>query len=120
MENIKDQKDDNDMKRNGKQNTLFDACKEALKTLEASSKTTLDLFSKLTHENLEGQEGNFYSEAAEMLPSIAKNVNEIAKIVSSCGGDKVEIPGFEPLLGKFAESLSQRVIELLKENCPNL
>ncbi|KAI3781660.1 hypothetical protein L2E82_11680 [Cichorium intybus] len=117
--NIKEEKDC-DIERSEKQN-MFDACKEALRTLEASSKTTLELFSKLrTHENLEGQEGNFYGEVAEMLPLIAKNVHEIVKITSSCGGDKVEIPGFEPLLGKFAESLSQRVIELLKENCTNL
>ncbi|KAI3514796.1 hypothetical protein L1887_13498 [Cichorium endivia] len=117
--NIKEEKDC-DIERSEKQN-MFDACKEALRTLEASSKTTLELFSKLrTHENLEGQEGNFYGEVAEMLPLIAKNIHEIVKITSSCEGDKVEIPGFEPLLGKFAESLSQRVIELLKENCTNL
>ncbi|KAI3786838.1 hypothetical protein L1987_40847 [Smallanthus sonchifolius] len=110
-----------DMIRNEKTN-IFDACKEALRTLEASSKTALKVFSKLrdtsTHKNnAEASEAQFYAEAAEMLPSIAKNVHEIAKFASSCGVDKVDIPGFEPLLGKFAESLSRRVIELVMESC---
>ncbi|KAK9070797.1 hypothetical protein SSX86_011199 [Deinandra increscens subsp. villosa] len=113
-----------DMMRNERSNT-FNACKEALRSLDASSKTALEVFSKLrdigigsTHDNTpEASEAQFYAEAAEMLPSIAKNVHEIAKFASSCGVEKVDIPGFEPLLGKFAESLSQRVIELLKESC---
>ncbi|KAL4572352.1 hypothetical protein LXL04_019125 [Taraxacum kok-saghyz] len=112
------------IERSEKEKT-FDACKEALKSLEASSRTAVEVFCKLrevisTDGNVEGVEGKFYGEAAEMLPLIAKNVDEIAKITSWCGGDKVEMPGFEPLLGKFAESLSQRVIELIKENCTTL
>nr|GEU51936.1 hypothetical protein [Tanacetum cinerariifolium] len=121
---IKDQQQECDIITNKKHMT-FNACKEALRTLEASSKTALQAFSRLrditsTQENPEGYEVQFYAEAAEILPSIAKNVHEIAKFASSCGADKVDIPGFEPLLGKFAESLSQRVIELLKENCTSL
>ncbi|KAI3771297.1 hypothetical protein L6452_02459 [Arctium lappa] len=117
---IKDQQDCDIIKHKA-----FDACKEALRSLAASSKTALEVFSKLkdvmsTHENPEGPETEFFAEAAEMLPSIAKNVHEIAKFATSCGDEKVDIPGFEPLLGKFAESLSQRVIELLKENCTSL
>ncbi|KAK1434639.1 hypothetical protein QVD17_00388 [Tagetes erecta] len=119
---IKDQQEACDMIRNDKSN-VFTACKDALRTLDASSKTALEVFSRLkcitsTHENYpEASEAQLYAEAAEILPSIAKNVHEIVKCASSCGVDKVDIPGFEPLLGKFAESLSQRVIELLKESC---
>ncbi|XP_022034051.1 WD repeat-containing protein 62 isoform X2 [Helianthus annuus] len=111
-----------DMIRNEKHN-IFDACVEALRSLDASSKTALEVCSRLrdvtsTHENsAEASEAQFCAEAAVMLPSIARNVQEIVKFASSCGVGKVDIPGFEPLLGKFAESLSQRVIELLKESC---
>ncbi|KAJ0561023.1 hypothetical protein HanHA300_Chr06g0218141 [Helianthus annuus] len=111
-----------DMIRNEKHN-IFDACIEALRSLDASSKTALEVCSRLrdvtsTHENsAEASEAQFCAEAAVMLPSIARNVQEIVKFASSCGVGKVDIPGFEPLLGKFAESLSQRVIELLKESC---
>lgn len=121
---ISDQQQECDIIINEKHKT-FNVCKEALRTLDASSKTALQVFSKLrditsTRENSEGPEAQFYAEAAIMLPSIAKNVHEIAKLASSCGVDKVDIPGFEPLLGKFAESISKRVIELLKENCTSL
>ncbi|KAJ9548772.1 hypothetical protein OSB04_021315, partial [Centaurea solstitialis] len=105
---IKDQQDCEIIKHK-----TLDACKEALRSLADSSKTALEVFSKLkdamsTHGNPEGPETEFYAEAAQMLPSIAKNVHEIAKFATSCGDEKVDIPGFEPLLGKFAESLSQR------------
>lgn len=83
----------------------FNACKEALRTLDYSSKTALQVFSRLrditsTNENPQGFEAQFYAEAAEMLPSIAKNVHEIAKLATSCGLDKTDIPGFEPLMDK--------------------
>nr|XP_043622412.1 mitogen-activated protein kinase-binding protein 1 [Erigeron canadensis] len=68
----------------------FDACKEALRNLDTSSKIALEAFSKLRdiqskYKNSEGPDSLFCSEAAELLPSIAKNVQEIAKFANSCG-----------------------------------
>ncbi|KAL8254904.1 hypothetical protein R6Q59_033125 [Mikania micrantha] len=103
-------------------NDIFNACKESLRTLDASSKTALEVFSNLrditlTHKSiLDSSEAQFYAEAAEMLPLIAKNVQEIAKVVSSCGVDKVDVPGLEPLLGELSESFPKRVIKSLKES----
>ncbi|XP_076905249.1 uncharacterized protein LOC143560947 [Bidens hawaiensis] len=55
-------------------NSIFTDCKEALRTLDASSKTALEVLSRLrdmtsTHENNpEAYEAQFYSEVTEMLP----------------------------------------------------
>ncbi|KAI8015324.1 Mitogen-activated protein kinase-binding protein 1 [Camellia lanceoleosa] len=109
-----------------KQNTIM-ACKEALLNLETAAENAFLLFSKLgtltnTGEEASiGSESQLYSEATEMLPSIAKKVQEVTKLVQSTnissGKTKADVSSFEPLLGTFAESLSQRVVEILKKNC---
>ena len=111
-----------------KQNTVI-ACKEALLNLDNAADNLLQLFSRLgilsnREEISGGSEAQLYSEAIEKLPSIAKKVHAVAKLVeSTCnpgGKTEVGISSFEPLLGTFAESVSQRVVELLKQNSNTL
>ena len=112
-----------------KQNTVI-ACKEALLNLDNAADNLLQLFSRLgilsnREEVSGGSEAQLYSEAIEKLPSIAKKVHVVAKLVeSTCntpgGKTEVGISSFEPLLGTFAESVSQRVVELLKQNSNTL
>jgi hypothetical protein len=100
------------------------ACKEALLNLDAAAENAVHLFSALgivgSSEEFSGEAGaKLYDEAAELLQSIAEKVDGVARLVhcrsnNSCGS-RVEISGFLPL-GIFAESLSQRVVEMLKEN----
>ncbi|XP_071723045.1 uncharacterized protein [Rutidosis leptorrhynchoides] len=97
-----DQQKECDIIINEKHNTFY-TCIEALRALDASSKTALQVFSKLrdaslTHENLEGPEAQFYADSAVMFQSIAKNVHEIAKLANSRDAHYVDIRGFEPLL----------------------
>lgn len=101
------------------------ACKEALLNLDAAAENAVHLFSALgnvgSSEEFSGEAGaKLYDEAAELLQSIAEKVDGVARLVhcrsNNSGGSRVEISGFQPLLGKFAESLSQRVVEMLKEN----
>ncbi|XP_057983325.1 uncharacterized protein LOC131168119 isoform X1 [Malania oleifera] len=102
------------------------ACKKVLLSLDAAAENTLHLFSTLgtllsEEQVLGGPASQLYDEAAELLPSIAEKVNEVAKVIQSNNkgsGRKAmeEVPSFEPLLGIFAESLSQRVVDILKKN----
>ncbi|KAG5550428.1 hypothetical protein RHGRI_015400 [Rhododendron griersonianum] len=111
-----------------KQNTII-ACKEALLNLETAADNLFQLFCRLgTLENGEEitrvSEAQLYSEATEILPSIAKKVHAVAKLVQSTnnprGETEMDVSRFEPLLGTFAESISQRVVEILKNNCSTL
>ncbi|KAL6987738.1 hypothetical protein U1Q18_013486 [Sarracenia purpurea var. burkii] len=108
-----------------KQNTVV-ACKEVLLNLETTAETLYNLFSKLrtlgnTEEVSGGSVAQLYSEATEMLPSIAKKILEVAKLVQSSnilgGKTEVGVSNLEPLLETFAESVSQGVIEILNRNC---
>ncbi|KAF8397340.1 hypothetical protein HHK36_016253 [Tetracentron sinense] len=98
-------------------------CKEALLSLDAAAKSALQLFSKLevlvSKEDASGGFGaELYDQAAELLPSITEKVHAIAESVQSSkkGSCRVEVCSFEPLLGRFAESLSHRVLEIVKKN----
>ncbi|KAI8556850.1 hypothetical protein RHMOL_Rhmol05G0287600 [Rhododendron molle] len=111
-----------------KQNTII-ACKEVLLNLETAADNLFQLFCRLgTLENGEEitrvSEAQLYSEATEILPSIAKKVHAVAKLVQSAnnprGETDMDVSRFEPLLGTFAESISQRVVEILKNNCSTL
>lgn len=113
---------------NEKQNTII-ACKEALLNLETAADNLYQLFCRLgTLENGEEttrvSESELYSETTEILPSIAKKVYAVAKLVQSIhnprGETDIDVSSFEPLLGIFAESISQRVVEILKNNCSTL
>ncbi|XAR68854.1 hypothetical protein NMG60_11000249 [Bertholletia excelsa] len=124
LENIRDHQEST---RIGfeRQNTII-TCKEALQDLESAAEKAFQLFTKLGtlasgEEVPEGPEALLYGEAAEMLPSIAKKVHAVAQLVqstnSTAGRSTADISRFEPLLGTFAESLSQRVVEILQKNC---
>ncbi|KAH9736379.1 transducin/WD40 repeat-like superfamily protein [Citrus sinensis] len=104
-------------------------CKKALVNLEAAAKSVDQLFSKLDTQ-LSGEEistgpgAQLYNKAAELLPSIAEKVNAVAKQVRNRNNDVsersgIEVSRFEPLLGTLAESLSQKVVEILKNNLSN-
>ncbi|GFY82314.1 hypothetical protein Acr_02g0005540 [Actinidia rufa] len=113
------------LERDEQQNAVI-ACQEALLNLDNAADNLLQLFSRLgTLTNGEevsgGSEAQLYSEAIEMLPSMATKVHAVAKLVeSTCnpgGKTEVGISSFEHLPGTFAESVSQKVVELLKTNC---
>ncbi|KAL5742605.1 hypothetical protein ACOSP7_029337 [Xanthoceras sorbifolium] len=101
-------------------------CKESLLNLDAAAENVLHLFSKLItlasrEECPSGPGAELYDEAAELLPSIADKLNALAKIVqnknnSSSGKSGMEVSRFEPLLGTLAQSLSEKVVEILKNN----
>ncbi|KAH9672782.1 transducin/WD40 repeat-like superfamily protein [Citrus sinensis] len=104
-------------------------CKKALVNLEAAAKSVDQLFSKLDTQ-LSGEEistgpgAQLYNKAAKLLPSIAEKVNAVAKQVRNRNNDVsersgIEVSRFEPLLGTLAESLSQKVVEILKNNLSN-
>ncbi|CAK9154468.1 unnamed protein product [Ilex paraguariensis] len=111
-------------------NVTIVACKEALLNLDAAAENALQLFSKLgsltNGDEISRQpEAQLCAEATQMLPSIAKKVHAVATLVqsttnNSCGGTGLDAPSFENMLGTFAESLSQRVVEILKKNYSSL
>ncbi|XVF76771.1 hypothetical protein PTKIN_Ptkin13bG0293700 [Pterospermum kingtungense] len=109
------------------------ACREALVTLDTAADNVFQLFTKLgtecsMEEFSSGSGAQLYEEASELLPQIAEKVNAVAKVilqnnttsnvnVGSCSSrSTVEGSTFEPLLGTLAESLSQKVVEILKKN----
>lgn len=103
--------------------------KKALVNLEAAAKSVVQSFSKLEtqlsrEEISTGPGAQLYNEAAELLPAIAEKVNAVAKQVRHRNNDVsgrsgIEVSRFEPLLGTLAESLSQKVVEILKNNLTN-
>ncbi|KAM3689728.1 hypothetical protein ACB098_09G070500 [Castanea mollissima] len=103
-------------------------CKEALLSLNAAAENAVHLFSDLgtmdsSEEFLGGTETELYDEAAKLLPSIAEKVNTVARLVQgrnndSCG-NRLDLSGFEPFLGTLAESLSLKVVEMLRKNLNN-
>ncbi|KAK1562808.1 hypothetical protein Q3G72_017406 [Acer saccharum] len=106
-------------------------CKEALLNLDSAAENVLQLFSKLlTPDSIEelqsGPGAQLYDEAAELLPSIAEKLNALAKVVQnknnnlSSGKSGMEVSRFEPLLGTLAQSLSEKVVEILKNNLSTL
>lgn len=105
------------------------ACREALLTLDTAAENVFRLFTKFgtecsMEEFSSGPGAQLYDEATELLPQIAEKVNAVAKVIqnnttSNVGSSVsrgVEGSTFEPLLGTLAESLSQRVVEILKKN----
>uniref|UniRef100_A0A2N9FAB1 Anaphase-promoting complex subunit 4 WD40 domain-containing protein n=1 Tax=Fagus sylvatica TaxID=28930 RepID=A0A2N9FAB1_FAGSY len=100
-------------------------CKEALLSLNAAAENAVNVFSNLrtldsSEEFLGGIRAELYDEADKLLPSIAEKVNSVALLLqcrnnNSCGS-RLDVSGFEPLLGTLAESLSQRFVEILKKN----
>ncbi|KAL1808151.1 hypothetical protein ACET3Z_025141 [Daucus carota] len=114
---------------NDKTDTIS-SCEEALIRLDSATENALEQFSKLDSlaskiNVLTGPEAHLYDEATKMLPSIAKRVHTIARLAQSkqnnhCEESGIDIPSFEPLLGIFAENISQRVVEILKKNAVTL
>lgn len=101
-------------------------CKEALRNLEGAAENVFQIFSGLRtmasrEEHSSGPETEIYNEAAKLLPSIAEKINTVAKMVQQRNADlsertAMQVSGLEPLLGTFAQSLSQKVVEILKSN----
>nr|POE90882.1 mitogen-activated protein kinase-binding protein 1 [Quercus suber] len=99
--------------------------KEALLSLNAAAENAVHVFSDLgtlgsSEEFLGGTETELYDEAAKLLPSIAEKVDTVARLVQcrnndSCG-NRLDLSGFEPFLGTLAESLSLKVVEMLRKN----
>jgi hypothetical protein len=93
--------------------------------LDNAADNAVHLFSELgtmvsTEEISNSPGAKLYGDAGKLLPSIANKLNAIAELVQcrshiSCKS-RVEVSGLEPLLGTFAESLSERVVEILKKN----
>ncbi|KAJ9180608.1 hypothetical protein P3X46_008827 [Hevea brasiliensis] len=102
------------------------ACREALLNLDAAAENVLNLFTELgsliSQEDIsDGAGAKLYDEAGKLLPSIVEKLDAVAQMVrcrnrSSCRRSKVEVSGLEPLLETFAENLSQRVVEMVKNN----
>ncbi|KAF2288558.1 hypothetical protein GH714_008535 [Hevea brasiliensis] len=102
------------------------ACREALLNLDAAAENVLNLFTELrsliSKEDIsDGAGAKLYDEAGKLLPSIVEKLDAVAQMVqcrkrSSCWRSKVEVSGLEPLLETFAENLSQRVVEMVKNN----
>lgn len=102
-------------------------CKESLLNLDAAAENVLRLFSKLNtlasgEEFTSGPGAQLYDEAAaQLLPSIAEKLNCLAKVVQNksnglSGKRGMEVSKLEPLLGTLAQSLSEKVVEILKSN----
>lgn len=112
-----------------KQDTIM-SCKEALLKLDSAAESVLQLFSKIdtmasSEKTSSGPEAQLYDEAAAMLPSIAKKVHAVTRLVQATNENTlkksdVDLLSFEPLLGTFAENISQRVVEILKKNSTTL
>ncbi|KAE8654270.1 Phosphate transporter 4,2 [Hibiscus syriacus] len=97
------------------------ACKEALISLDIAAENVFKLFTKLRtetsmEESSSGSRVELYDEAKELMPKIAEKINSIAKVVQNNTTSDVASSTFEPLLGTLAESLSQRVVEIVKQN----
>ncbi|KAG8649411.1 hypothetical protein MANES_08G087700v8 [Manihot esculenta] len=101
------------------------ACREALSNLDAAAENVLNLFTELgslvSKEDIsDGAETKLYDEAGKLLPSISEKLDAVAQLVQcrnkySCRS-RGEGSGFEPLLETLAENLSQRVVEMIKQN----
>ncbi|KAF9680007.1 hypothetical protein SADUNF_Sadunf06G0075400 [Salix dunnii] len=93
------------------------ACWDALINLDNAADNAVQIFSELetmvsTDEISNSPGAKLYGDAGKLLPSIANKLNAIAEMVLcrshiSCK-NRVEVPGLEPLVGTFAESLSER------------
>ncbi|OMO85146.1 hypothetical protein CCACVL1_10386 [Corchorus capsularis] len=106
------------------------ACRDALHNLDIAAENVLQLFAKLGTEcstKLEvssGTRAQLYYEATNLLPKILEKVNAVAELVqnntttSNNGSSKCRVEGssWEPSLGTLAESLSERVVEIVKKN----
>ncbi|XWS67196.1 hypothetical protein CRYUN_Cryun05aG0267000 [Craigia yunnanensis] len=93
------------------------ACREALLSLDTAAENVFQLFAKF------GTECSMEEFSSGSGAQLYDEVNAVAKVIqnnttSNVGSSRSRIEGstFEPLLGTLAESLSQRVVEILKRN----
>ncbi|KAK9124408.1 hypothetical protein Sjap_014010 [Stephania japonica] len=97
-----------------------DECKEALLSLDAAAERSLQLFSNLSSLISREEGAEIYEKAAGVLPSVMEKLNALACVLqfnrSSASRTNVENCNFEPILEKFAESLSNKVLELVKKS----
>ncbi|XP_058099473.1 uncharacterized protein LOC131243866 [Magnolia sinica] len=93
-------------------------CRAALLSLDTAAEKTLQLFTDLRfpvarEDVLSGPATELSDLASELVPSITRKVQELADLVhsskmNSCLDARVEAVEFEPLIGKFVESLSRQ------------
>lgn len=67
-----------------------------------------------------GAGAQFLNEAAELLPQIVEKVKAVARLVQcrkndQCGS-RLGIPELDQLFGGFAEGISDKIVEIPKEN----
>lgn len=105
------------------------ACREALLSLDIAAENVFQLFTKLgieypMEEGSSGCRAQLCDEATMLLPKIAEKINAVGKglqknTTGNAGSSSSDIEGdstFGPMLGTLAESLSQRVVEIVKQN----
>ncbi|KAF9598508.1 hypothetical protein IFM89_028040 [Coptis chinensis] len=99
------------------------ACKDALLKVGAAVESALQLFSTLesnvSREGASyGSETDFNDWAAKLHPVIGEKFQSLGNILhsKSSSSARAEDLRYEALLGKFAESLSCQVLELVKKN----
>ena len=100
------------------------ACKEAFGSLDAAAESAVQLFSKLEKGSVgevsRGAGAQFLNEAAQLLPLIVEKVNAVAKLVQcrkndQCG-NRLGVPELDQLSGRFAEGISDKIVEIPKED----
>ncbi|KAK9158990.1 hypothetical protein Scep_005564 [Stephania cephalantha] len=99
-----------------------DECREALLSLDAAAERSLQLFSNLSSQISREEGADIYEKAVGVLPSVMEKLNALACVLQSdsrseaASRTNVENCSFEPILEKFAESLSNKVLELVKKS----
>ncbi|XP_043698057.1 mitogen-activated protein kinase-binding protein 1 isoform X2 [Telopea speciosissima] len=86
---------------------IITGCNKALLSLNDAAQCALQLFSKLEillsgQDAIAGAKTKFYTQAAELVPSIKEKVNALADLVqsdrrNSCSNNGAEPSGFEPI-----------------------
>ncbi|MBA0800840.1 hypothetical protein Gohar_011252 [Gossypium harknessii] len=125
----KDEEDSSTIDEESEVGEKIRACREALLSLDIATENVFQLFTKLgteypMEEGSSGCRAQLYDEATELLPKIAEKINAVAKglqknTTGNSGSSASKIEGdstFGPMLGTLAESLSQRVVEIVKQN----
>ncbi|KAL1083219.1 hypothetical protein V6Z11_D09G185300 [Gossypium hirsutum] len=125
----KDEEDSSTIDEESEVGEKIRACREALLSLDIAAENVFQLFTKLgteypMEEGSSGCRAQLYDEATELLPKIAEKINAVAKglqknTTGNFGSSASNIEGdstFGPMLGTLAESLSQRVVEIVKQN----
>ncbi|KAJ1437347.1 hypothetical protein SESBI_03674 [Sesbania bispinosa] len=100
------------------------SCKKAFGSLDAAAESVVQSLLKLEknygEEVSTGAGAQFVNEAAELLPLIVDKVNAVARLVqyrknNNCGS-RLSVPELDELFGRFAEGISDKIVEIPKED----